>query len=77
MVKFVDVSLPDLVRATQFLHYVKPCLQDKVVYAMEEPKPYDQNVVFHLMGKNNDNSDICMLSAQYIIEHPYWRELND
>lgn len=74
--KFVDASVLDLARATQFLHHIKPSLQNKLVFGIEKALPFDQSVVFHLTERNKDREErensIFMLSAEYILEHPYW-----
>ena len=78
--EFADTTSNDLKRATDFIHFIRPALVDKIVYAIEKGKPTDVNVIFHL--KNNkeedvetktDNRSIFMLSAEYIIEHTYWK----
>lgn len=81
MVEYVDVSVDDLSRSTKFLHHVNPSLRDKLVFAIERAQPFDQSVVFHLMerkvpqGVKRDEThrSIFMLSAEYILEHPYWK----
>ena len=35
MVEFVDASILDLVRATEFLYYIKPSLKGKFVFGIE------------------------------------------
>jgi hypothetical protein len=81
MVEFVDASILDLVRATQFLHRIKPSLRDKLVYGIEKAKPFDRSVVFHLTERKSkgnkedlNNAELFILSAEYILEHPIWRE---
>jgi predicted ribosome quality control (RQC) complex YloA/Tae2 family protein len=78
MVEFVDASVLDLVRATQFLHYIKPSLRDKLIYGIEKAKPFDRSVVFHLTDRKSkgdkENTELFILSAEYILEHPIWRE---
>lgn len=81
MVEFADTSVQDLVRMTQFLHHINPSLRDKLVYALEKAQPMDQSVVFHLMKRkveegetrSEDDNEIFILSAEYILEHPYWK----
>lgn len=85
MVEFVDASILDLARATQFLHYIKPSLKDKLVYGIEKAKPFDRSVVFHLTDRKSkddkedlNNSQLFILSAEYILDHPIWKgELGD
>ena len=81
MVEFVDASVLDLVAATQFLHHIKPSLRDKLVYGIEKAKPFDRSVVFHLTDRKSkgdkedlNSADLFILSAEYILEHPIWRE---
>jgi hypothetical protein len=81
MIEFADSSILDLIRATQFLHYIKPSLRDKLIYALEKPHPSDRSVVFHLMDRKvpegekrtEENTSIFILSAEYILEHPFWK----
>ena len=81
MVEFADASILDLSRSTQFLHHIKPSLRDKLVFAIEKAQPMDQSVVFHLVDRKipegqkrtEDNCSIFILSAEYILEHPYWK----
>jgi hypothetical protein len=84
MVEFVDASILDLVRATQFLHYIKPSLKDKMVYGIEKSKPFDRSIVFHLADRKSkgdkedlNNSELFILSAEYILDHPIWREIEN
>lgn len=85
MAEFVDASILDLVRATQFIHHIRPSLQDKLVCAIEKAKPMDQSVVFHLMKRkveegekrSTDDIEYFILSSEYILEHSYWKEQND
>lgn len=80
MVEFAETSIEDLAKSTAFLHHIKPSLQDKLVYGIEKHKPLDRNVIFHLMPRNvksghvtKDMLEVFMLSAEYIIEHSYWK----
>lgn len=74
MVEFVEASVEDLVASTEFLHYIKPDLRDKLVIGIEKAQPLDQNVVFHLSKiGSKDEHEIFMLSAEYISEHPYFK----
>lgn len=85
MVEFADASILELSRATQFLHYIKPSLKDKLVFAIEKALPMDKNVVFHLVDRKvpdghkrtEENCSIFMLSAEYILEHPYWKGIDN
>lgn len=82
MIEFTDATFVDLARATKFLHYIKPALKSSLVYAIEKAQPLDQNVVFHLVERGEIKDDereksIFMLSAEYIIEHSYWKELTN
>ncbi len=82
MTEFADASVLDLARATRFIHHIKPSLRDKLVFAIEKAQPMDQSVVFHLMKRkieegekrSAEDNEIFMLSAEYILEHPYWKE---
>ena len=78
--EFADTSVFDLARATGFIHYIRPSLKGKIVCAIEKSKPLDMNVVFHLKDikedeaiYKTDNRSILMISAEYIIEHSYWK----
>lgn len=83
MPEFADASILDLSRSTQFLHHIKPSLRDKLVFAIEKAQPLDQSVVFHLVERNvpegqkrtDEHCSIFILSAEYILEHPYWRKV--
>lgn len=80
MVEFVDLSVIDLVRASQFIHRINPSFRDKLVCGIEKAQPFDQSVVFHLVDRepNPDEKErtntIFLLSAEYMIEHPFWKE---
>ena len=81
MIEFANSSIYDLVRATQFLHHIRPSFRNKLVYAIEKPQPMDQNVAFHLIDRNvtegetrsKEDDQIFLLSAEYILEHSYWK----
>jgi hypothetical protein len=76
MVEFANASIQELVRATQFLHHIKPSLRNKLVYAIEKAQTFDRNVVFHLTDKENDyeeTDEVLLLSSDYILDHPYWK----
>lgn len=84
MVEFVDASIIDLVTATQFIHAIKPSLKNMLVYGIEKHKPEDRSVVFHLMnreskGEEKDLKDtqLFILSAEYILKHPIWKEFSN
>jgi len=81
MVEYSDATTLELSRATQFLHLIKPALRDKIVYAIEKAQPFDQSVVFHLayrkvqegVKRSEEHYSIFMLSAEYILEHPFFK----
>jgi hypothetical protein len=73
MVEFVDVSIEDLVNATEFVHHLRPDFRDMMVMAIEKAQPLDQNVVFHLSSRKSDDKRLFILAAEYIVEHPYWQ----
>lgn len=79
MTNFIEASILDLVKWTQFIHEVKPSFKNKLVYGIEELKPGDRNIKFHLMNRVKENedeeTDVFMLSAEYILE--YYGELID
>lgn len=81
MAELVDASALDLARATRFIHYIRPSLQDKLVYGIEKVLPFDRSIVFHLTDRkrvdDNRETSIFMLSADYILEHPYWKGLEN
>lgn len=79
--EFAETTSRDLKKATDFIHFIRPTLVDKIVYAIEKGKPTDANVIFHLKSTKEDeaeaktdNRSIFMLSAEYIIEHTYWKK---
>lgn len=85
MVEFADSSTNDLVRATQFLHHIKPTYRNKLVIGIEKPQQLDHSVVFHLIERklpegetrSDEHKSIFMLSAEYILEHPFWKGLTN
>lgn len=85
MVEYADASMLELARATQFLHIVKPSLRNKLVYGIEKTQPFDQSVVFHLVDRkipegvkrSEEHCSIFMLSAEYILEHPFFKVDDD
>jgi hypothetical protein len=79
MVEFADTSVIDLVNVTQFLHEVKPSTKDMFVFGIEKAQSLDQSVVFHLVHRDperrkNEEKELVILSAQYIIDHPFWQK---
>lgn len=77
MVEFVDASVIDLVNATEFLHYIKPSTVDWFVFGIEKTQPMDQSVVFHVVHRDKqqrDEKQTVILSAQYIVDHPFWKK---
>jgi|LakMenEpi03Aug12_release.lakeMendotaPanAssembly.Ray.scaffolds.fasta_scaffold06276_24 hypothetical protein len=75
MVEFVDVAISDLVSVTKFLRSINPSFKDKLVVGIEKPQSMDRSVVFHLSSKEDVEEDIIfMLCAEYILEHPYWKQ---
>lgn len=75
--EFADASVLDLARATGFIHHIRPSFKGKIVCAIEKSKPLDMNIVFHLTNikeDETDNKSIFMLSAEYIVEHTYWKK---
>lgn len=81
MIEYADSTIADLQQATNFIHHIKPSLRDKLVFAIEIPQPLDQSVVFHLMkrkveegeARSKEDNEIFLLSAEYILEHPFWK----
>lgn len=83
MVEFADATVMDLVRATEFIHHIRPKLKDKIVVGIEKARPLDQSVVFHLkkmMAKQDepdtDDKELFIISAEYILEHSFWKAFN-
>lgn len=76
MVEFVDASILDLVKATEFLYYIKPSLKGKFVFGIEKAQPFDRSVVFHLRSLNKDSveneDELFILSSEYILTHSFW-----
>ena len=81
MVEYASASVLELSRATQFLHSIKPSLRDRVVFAIEKTQPFDQSVVFHLVERKipegvkrgKEHCSVFLLSAEYILEHPFFK----
>jgi len=79
-VEYAEASVIDLINTTEFLHHIKPSLRDKFVFGIEKAKPNGFNVVFHLVdrvvkeGSDQREKTTFMLSAQYILDHEYWKE---
>jgi hypothetical protein len=82
MVEFVETSILELVKMTEFVHLVKPSLKDKLVYALKKPEKTDRSAVFYLMPMNIDDAaeltdndiETVILSAEFIVEHPFWNK---
>ena len=74
MVEFVDSSIEDLVSSTMFVHYVKPSLKNKMVVRIEKPKPEDRSIVFRMYSKGDVEEELFVLSADYILDHPFWND---
>lgn len=77
MVEFVDMTPEELVTVTFFLHSIMPSTRDMFVYGIEKAQPTDLSVVFHLVHRDKqqrDEKQTAILSAQYIIDHPFWRK---
>ena len=80
MVEYADASIEDLAKTTEFLHFVKPSLSDKLVYKIGKPKPTDRSIIFYLMPLFMESGyklvkedlDTFMLSAEFITDHPFW-----
>ncbi len=80
MTEFVDATVLELVRMTEFIHLIKPSTKDKLVYGLKKPADTDRSIVFYLMprptedGFKSTEADIetVILSADYIVEHPFW-----
>ena len=79
MTNFIEASILDLAKWTKFIHEIKPSFKNKFVFGIEETKPGDRNVKFHLMNRvketEDEETDVFMLSAEYILE--YYGELID
>ncbi len=74
MVEFVDASIEDLVNSTLFVHSVKPSLKNKMVVRIEKPKPEDRSIVFRMYTKGDGEEELFILSADYILDHPFWND---
>jgi len=80
MVEFVDVSILDLVKSTEFLHHIRPSFRDKLVYGIRKPADTDRSIVFYLMPRNSEEKrteadvETFILSSEYILEHPFWNK---
>jgi len=57
MVEFVDVSILDLVKSTEFLHHIRPSFRDKLVYGIRKPADTDRSIVFYLMSRNSEEKN--------------------
>jgi len=83
MVEFVDVSILDLVKSTEFLHHIRPSFRDKLVYGIRKPADTDRSIVFYLMSRKlpkekRTEADVetFILSSEYILEHPFGTKEN-
>jgi hypothetical protein len=77
VVEFVDMTPEELVTVTFFLHSIMPPTRDMFVYGIEKAQPTDLSVVFHLVHRDKqqrDKKQTVILSAQYIIDHPFWKK---
>lgn len=74
MVEFVDASVEDLVNSTLFVHSIKPSLKNKMVVRIEKPKPEDRSIVFRMYSKGDVEEELFILSADYILDHPFWNK---
>lgn len=82
MPEFVEASVLDLIRSTQFLHCIKPSLKNMMVLAIEKAQPFDRSVVFHLVSRPGETEErteqLFILSSEYILEHTFWKgQYND
>jgi len=80
MVEFVDASILDLAKSTEFLHHIRPSFRDKLVYGIKKPADTDRSVVFYLMPRNSEEKrteadvETFIFSSEYILEHPFWNK---
>ena len=80
MVEFVDASILDLAKSTEFLHHIRPSFRDKLVYGIRKPADTDRSIVFYLMSRNSEEKrteadvETFILSSEYILEHPFWNK---
>lgn len=81
MVNFANLSFIDLINTTIFLHKVKPELKSMYVVGIEQAKPDDRSVVFHMINESEINKPFEMrnvqqilLSAEFILEHPHFKQ---
>ena len=79
MVEFVDSSVLELIKMTEFLHMIKPSTKNKLVYGVKKPADTDRSIVFYLMPSQNEEGvetdiETVILSADYITEHPFWNK---
>ncbi len=84
MVDFIETSVYDLARVTEFIHYIKPMFKDWVVIGIEKIQPLDLSIVLHLTkrhskshGDDRSEREVLILSAEYIYEHQYWKGNKD
>ena len=80
--KFIEASILDLAKWTQFVHSVRPSFRNKLVFGIEETKDGDRNVKFHLMNRkketdeDSEETEIFMVAAEYILEY-YGKDVED
>ena len=81
-VEFIELSVLDLIQATEFIHHIRPAFSDKFVSNIEKAKPNDQNVVFHLASLKKDENNkretlLMLLSTEYMLEHEFWKKTDN
>jgi hypothetical protein len=64
-----DISILDLIKFTSTVHSIKPELRDWFCIGLECTKPQDANVIFHFTHKDKKDTQIVLISAEYIIEY--------
>jgi hypothetical protein len=82
MVEFVEASVLELIKMTEFIHTIRPSTKNKFVYGLKKPADTDRSIVFYLMPRQNKDGveateadvETVILSADYIVEHPFWNE---
>lgn len=84
MANFIDTSIYDLARITEFIHYIKPMFKDWIVIGIEKVQPLDRSIVFHLTKRpskvlkgSSSEREVLILSAEYIYDHQYWKGNKD
>jgi hypothetical protein len=68
MVKYLDVTINDLVQYTALLHLLKPETRGSYVYGIEQPNLGDLSVVFNLKTPGCDDLQTVVLALDYILE---------